>query len=279
MLEANASEVLFWLIPLLAAAGVVAGILAGLLGVGGGIVVVPVLYYVFGLLGIDPSVRMHAAVGTSLATIVPTSIRSARAHARRDAFDRDIFQAWSPAVFVGSILGAWLATRADFTILTSVFAVVGLLVAAQMFAGNPTWRLAPQVPRGLAGAVIPGVIGGVSAMIGIGGGTLSVPALTLCGTPIHRAVGTSSGFGIVISVPAAVGFAIGGWNTPGLPPFSLGYVNILALALIVPTTLLAVPWGAHLAHTLSQVMLRRAFGLFLALTAGRMLYDVVTAVS
>lgn len=279
MLEPNASAALFWLVPLLAVAGIGAGILAGLLGVGGGIVVVPVLYYVFGLLGIDPSVRMHAAVGTSLATIVPTSIRSARAHARRDAFDRGIFRAWSPAVFVGSMLGAWLATEADFAVLTAIFAVVGLVVAVQMFVGNPAWRLAPEVPRGVAGAVIPGLIGGVSAMIGIGGGTLSVPALTLCGTPIHRAVGTSSGFGIVISVPAAVGFALGGWNAVGLPPYSLGYVNLLALALIVPTTLLAVPWGAHLAHTLSQVMLRRAFGLFLALMAGRMLYDAVTAVS
>lgn len=279
MPDANASEVLLWLVPLLAASGVVAGVLAGLLGVGGGIVVVPVLYYVFGLLGIDPSVRMHAAVGTSLATIIPTSIRSARAHARRDAFDRSIFRAWSPAVFLGAMLGAWLATRADFAILTSIFGVVGLLVAAQMFLGNPGWRLAESVPRGPLAAVVPAFIGSISAMIGIGGGTLSVPALTLCGTPIHRAVGTSSGFGIVISVPAAVGFVIGGWHMAGLPPFSLGYVNALALALIVPTTVLAVPLGAHLAHTLSQVMLRRAFGAFLAVTAGRMLFDAISTVS
>jgi uncharacterized protein len=279
VLDANASEVLLWLIPLLAATGIVGGVLAGLLGVGGGIVVVPVLYYVFGYLGLDPSVRMHAAVGTSLATIIPTSIRSARAHARRDAVDREVFRAWAPAVFLGSALGAWLATLADFAVLTSVFATVGLVVAIQMGLGNPAWRLAARLPGGLPGVLLPVLIGGISAMMGIGGGTLSVPALTLFGTPIHRAVGTSSGFGIVISIPAAVGFALGGWNAAGLPPFSLGYVNLLGLALIVPTTLLAVPLGAHLAHTLSQSMLRRAFGVFLGLTAGRMLYDALTVAS
>ena len=221
MFAPDTTALLLWLIPLLAATGLVAGTLAGLLGVGGGIVVVPVLYHLFSHLGIDPSVRMHLAVGTSLATIIPTSIRSVRAHMQRGGFEPELFKAWAPAVFAGSVLGTWLATLADFSVLTSVFGIVGLLMALQMGLGNANWRLGTRLPRGPASLGFPVMIGGLSAMMGIGGGTFSVPALTLFGTPIHRAVGTSSGFGLVISIPATIGFAIGGWNAPGLAAFSV----------------------------------------------------------
>ena len=277
MFAPDTTALLLWLIPLLAATGLVAGTLAGLLGVGGGIVVVPVLYHLFSHLGIDPSVRMHLAVGTSLATIIPTSIRSVRAHMQRGGFEPELFKAWAPAVFAGSVLGTWLATLADFSVLTSVFGVVGLLMALQMGLGNANWRLGTRLPRGPASLGFPVMIGGLSAMMGIGGGTFSVPALTLFGTPIHRAVGTSSGFGLVISIPATIGFAIGGWNVPGLATFSVGYVNALGLLLIVPTTLLTVPLGARLAHSLSQHRLRQLFGIFLGITAGRMLWDAISA--
>jgi len=268
---------LLWLVPLLAATGLIAGMLAGLLGVGGGIVVVPVLYHLFSYMGIDPGVRMHLAVGTSLATIIPTSIRSVRAHMHRGGFDPALFSAWAPAVFAGSIFGTWLATLADFSVLTSVFGIVGLVMALQMGLGRASWRLGTSLPRGPASMAFPIMIGGLSAMMGIGGGTFSVPALSLYGTPMHRAVGTASGFGLVISIPATVGFAIGGWNMPGLAAFSLGYVNVLGLLLIVPTTLLTVPLGAHLAHTLSQDRLRQIFGIFLGITASRMLWDAIKA--
>ncbi len=277
MFAPDTTALLLWLIPLLAATGLVAGTLAGLLGVGGGIVVVPVLYHLFSHLGIDPSVRMHLAVGTSLATIIPTSIRSVRAHMQRGGFEPELFKAWAPAVFAGSVLGTWLATLADFSVLTSVFGIVGLLMALQMGLGNANWRLGTRLPRGPASLGFPVMIGGLSAMMGIGGGTFSVPALTLFGTPIHRAVGTSSGFGLVISIPATIGFAIGGWNVPGLATFSVGYVNALGLLLIVPTTLLTVPLGARLAHSLSQHRLRQLFGIFLGITAGRMLWDAISA--
>lgn len=277
MFDPDTTALLLWLVPLLAATGLVAGTLAGLLGVGGGIVVVPVLYHLFSYLGIDPSVRMHLAVGTSLATIIPTSIRAVRAHMQRGGFEPELFRAWAPAVFAGSVAGTWLATLADFSVLTSVFGIVGLLMALQMGLGSADWRLGTTLPRGRASLGFPVMIGGLSAMMGIGGGTFSVPALTLFGTPIHRAVGTSSGFGLVISIPATIGFAIGGWNAPGLAAFSVGYVNALGLLLIVPTTLLTVPLGARLAHSLSQHRLRQLFGIFLGITACRMLWDAIRA--
>lgn len=275
MPDAAAADLLIWLVPLLAATGLFAGVLAGLLGVGGGIVVVPVLYHLFAELGIDTDVRMHVAVGTSLATIIPTSLRSIRAHASRDAFDGALFRQWAVPLFAGALLGTWLATLADFTVLTSLFGSVALLVAVQMGFGSPDWRLAQSLPRAPGSTGLAGVIGAVSAMMGIGGGTLSVPTLTLFGVPVHRAVGTAAGFGLLISVPATIGFAIGGWGAAGLPPLSLGYVNLAGLVLIAPTTLLMVPVGARLAHSLSQNGLRRAFAIFLGLTAVRMLGDVI----
>ncbi len=277
LFTADTTALLLWLVPLLAITGLIAGLLAGLLGIGGGIVVVPVLYYLFGYLGIDPSVRMHLAVGTSLATIIPTSLRSVRAHIHRGGFEPELFKAWAPAVFAGSIFGTWLATLADFSVLTSVFGIVGMVMALQMGFGNSSWRLGTSLPRGPASLAFPLMIGGLSAMMGIGGGTFSVPALTLFGTPMHRAVGTASGFGLVISIPAAAGFAIGGWNMPGLAAFSLGYVNVPGLLLIVPMTVLAVPLGARLAHTLSQHRLRQLFAIFLGITASRMLWDAIKA--
>ena len=267
----NETDVLLWMIPLLAAAGIAAGILAGLLGIGGGIVIVPALYYIFSYIGIDPDVKMHLAVGTSLATIVPTSIRSVRAHQQRGGFDLKLFKAWAPAIVVGVLIGTWLASKADVGELTAIFGTVGLSASLYMAFGNPEWRLARHLPRGLASIPLPAFIGTISSMMGIGGGTISVPALTLFGTPIHRAVGTSAGFGVVIAVPGFIGFIIAGWNAPNLPPYSAGYVSLIGFALIVPLTTLAVPWGAKLAHALSQKALRNAFAIFLGLTSVKML--------
>jgi len=275
----NDAEILYWMIPLLAFAGICAGLLAGLLGVGGGIVVVPALYYIFSYLGIDPAVKMHLAVGTSLATIIATSIRSVKAHQAKGSFDADLFKSWAPAIVVGVFIGTWIASLADMGVLTGVFGVVGFSAALYMTFGNPEWRIADHLPSGLAAQPIPVVIGAISAMMGIGGGTLSVPSLTLFGVPIHRAVGTSAGFGLVIAIPGTIGFIIAGWGKEGLPPYSLGYVSLLAFALIVPLTVLAAPWGAKLAHSLSQVALRRAFALFLGITSLRMLWDTISTLN
>jgi uncharacterized membrane protein YfcA len=267
-------SLLFWLVPLLLLTGAFAGLLAGLLGVGGGIVIVPALYHIFSYLEIDPSVRMHLAVGTSLATIIPTSIRSVRAHHARGSFDRDLFQAWVPGIVIGVLAGTWLANLAEFHVLTLVFATVALLVSIYMAFGNPAWKLADGLPGNPGNSLIAAIIGTLSTMMGIGGGTLSVPALNLFGVPIHRSVGTAAGFGLVIAIPGSLGFMIGGWNNPLLPDFTLGYINWLGFLLIAPATVLTVPSGAKLAHSLSQTGLRRAFALFLGITAVRMFADI-----
>lgn len=252
-------------------AGAVAGVLAGLLGVGGGIVVVPVLFHVFTALGIPEAVKMHLAVGTSLATIIPTSIVSARAHRKRGGVDVALLRLWGPWVLLGVLGGATLANAAKGATLTAVFAVVALAVAANM-AFRPEGRaLAAGLPGASAQRAIAVVIGGFSALMGIGGGTLGVPVLSAFGYPIRRAVGTAAAIGLIVSVPGAAGFVWAGLGAPGLPPGSLGYVNLVGVALIVPTTMLAAPLGAHLAHSIGTAGLRKAFALFLFLTSLRML--------
>ena len=262
------------MVSLLLVVGVVAGILAGLLGVGGGIVIVPALYHLFAFLGISPEVQMHLAVGTSLATIIPTSLRSVRAHAKRGAVDWPLMRSWAPPILLGVLAGTLAAASMDNRGLAVVFASVATLVALHMGFSKPHWVIASQLPGGAVKPVLPGVIGAVSVMMGIGGGTLAVPTLTLFSYPIHRAVATAAGFGLIIAVPGTAGFILAGWNAAGLPAFSLGYVNLLAFAIVVPTTVLSVPLGVRLAHWLKPRPLRIAFALFLALTALRMFIDL-----
>jgi uncharacterized membrane protein YfcA len=262
------------MIGLLLVVGVAAGILAGLLGVGGGIVIVPALYHVFAGLGVDPAVQMHLAVGTSLATIIPTSALSVRSHARRGAVDWSLMQRWLLPLFAGVVVGTLIAAHLDNQGLVLVFASVATLVAVHMGFGRADRTLATELPRGRSQAAMPAVIGGVSVMMGIGGGTLSVPVLTLFNYPIHRAVATAAGFGLIIAVPGTIGFMLSGWQSTGLPPFSAGYVNLLAFAIIVPTTLMSVPFGVRLAHWLKAGPLRVAFAIFLGLTAARMFIDL-----
>ncbi len=259
----------------LALTGVVAGILAGLLGVGGGIVIVPVLYHVFSGLGIDEAVRMHLAVGTSLATIVATSTRSLRAHRAKGAVDTELLRQLAPSIIIGVLLGSLIAGGVKGGALMLVFATVALIVAIHMAFGREEWRIADHFPTGVIRAVIGAIIGLISVLMGIGGGTLGVPVLSLYNIPIHRAVGTATGFGLIIAVPGTLAMMMNGWGAPGLPPFSLGYVNLIGFALIVPTTILAAPWGAHIAHAISRPALRRAFAAFLALTSLRMFLDLM----
>ncbi|MEN3950241.1 sulfite exporter TauE/SafE family protein [Iodidimonas sp. SYSU 1G8] len=262
------------LIALLAGVGLFGGILSGLLGVGGGIVIVPTLYHIFSYLEIDPSVRMHLAVGTSLATIIPTSIRSVLGHHRRGAVDVPLLKQWSVPLFIGVLMGTAVAVYVRGEALTVVFATVALLVAVQMTFLRHDWKVRDGVPRGVGGALPPVGIGAFSSMMGIGGGTLAVPTLQAFGVPIHRAVATAAGFGLIISVPATIGFIIAGWGNPLLPVLSAGFVSLIGFAIIVPATLLAVPWGVALAHWLKPQPLRWAFAGFLALTSARMYWDL-----
>ncbi|MDB5507245.1 MAG: rane protein [Devosia sp.] len=258
----------------LLATGVVAGFIAGLLGVGGGIVIVPVLYYVFTALGVPEDVKMHIAVGTSLSTIIFTSAMSVRAHNSRGAVDWALLRRWTPGIVVGVIIGTQLAAFISGEMLTAIFGFVALIVAIYMIVSRPEWRLANQLPGTWAQRAMAAVIGLISSLMGIGGGTLSVPAMTLVGYPIHKAVGTASAIGFAIGVPGTIGMIIGGWGKPDLPPLSLGFVSLIGLILILPTSMLLAPVGARAAHALPVRALKFAFAVFLALTAIRMLYSV-----
>ena len=251
--------------------GAVGGLLAGLLGVGGGIVIVPVLDLVLAAMGVEPAVRMHVAVATSLATIIPTAISSSRAHHAKGAVDMAQLKRWGVAIFLGAIAGVLIASRVTGDVLSAVFGVIALLVAIKMLLPLEGKHIAEAIPGGPGGQLLPFAIGGFSSMMGIGGGTLSVPTMTLFNFPIHRAVGTAALFGLLISVPATIAFVITGWNVPGLPTGSLGYVNLIGLAIIAPVSYFAAPWGARLAHSLSKRHLSILFGLFLAVVSARML--------
>jgi uncharacterized membrane protein YfcA len=272
-LELTASQ-LALLGATLLAAGLVAGVLAGLLGVGGGIVVVPVLYHGFSQLGVDPDVRTHVAVATSLATVAVTAFRSARSHHERGAVDTQILSAWLPAVVVGSGLGTAVVAAIGGRALTGLFGTIAMLVALHMAFGRESWRIADAPPPGPVRIPIAGAVGFVSVMMGLGGGTVGVPTLTLFGVPMRRAVATAAGLGSAIAIPGALGLALAGIGAAGRPPGCIGYLNVFGFALIVPTTWLAAPFGARFAHAVSQRTLRYGFAFFLALAALRMLGDL-----
>ena len=266
-------EFIFIYGALLVVVGLFAGVLAGLLGVGGGIVIVPALYLIFTYLEIAPDILMHLAVGTSLATVIPTSIRSVRKHYGHGAVDLAILRHWGPWLFFGAVIGTVMAAYISTSGLTLIFGSIALIVSLQMALGSPDKTIADALPVGVIGSILPLVSGVFSTLMGIGGGTLGVPIMTLFKVPIHNAVATASGFGVIIAVPATIGFIFNGLDAANLPPFSLGYISLVGFALIVPATLLSVPLGVRLAHWLNPSMLRRAFALFLALTAMKMLWD------
>ena len=260
----------------LAMAGVVSGLVAGLLGVGGGIVIVPVMYQVLRAVGVDQGLCMHLAVGTSLACIIPTSLASLGAHNKKGAVDWTLLKRWVGPMLLGVIAGSLLAGIARGQTLTLIFGLIAMPVAAQLAFGKESWRLADHLPSGVIGALPPFVIGWVSTMMGIGGGMLGVPTQTLSGVPIHRAVGTAAAFGAIISVPGAIGAAIAGWGVQGLPPFSYGYVNLMGFAIIAPVAFFMAPLGARIAHMTDNNRLRKLFGLFVAITAAKMLWEVLS---
>jgi uncharacterized membrane protein YfcA len=256
--------------------GACAGVIAGLLGVGGGIVIVPVLFLFMDVMGVDPAVRMHVAAGTSLAIIIPTAIRSARAHLRHGAVDVPLLRSLGPWLFAGVVCGAALAGVVSGVVLTAVFAGVALVVAVNLVLQRDgrAW-IAGGLPGTLGRALLGGVIGALSTMMGIGGGTLTVPTLAAFGYPVHRAVGTAAAVGAIIAIPGTIGFVIAGIGEPMRPPLSLGYVNLLGLALIFPMSMLLAPLGAKLAHKLPPRLLRLAFATFLTASAVRMLAEVL----
>ncbi len=253
----------------LAVAGVVAGLVAGLLGVGGGAVMVPVLFQFFEFLGIDPAIRMHLALGTSLGIIVPTSVRSFRAHQKRGAVDMDLLRVWIVPVVLGVAIASFVAAYVSGAGLRLIFALIAIIVAIKIFFAKEDWRLGEDIPTGWLRRVYGLAIGFFSTLMGIGGGTFNNTLMTLYNRPMHQAVATSSGLGFIIAVPATVGFILAGWNAANLPPFSLGFVNVLGILLVIPTSMTFAPIGARIAHAISRRQLELAFAVFLTIVAIR----------
>jgi uncharacterized membrane protein YfcA len=268
--------VLWPLLLALVATALFAGVVAGLLGVGGGIVLVPVLDVGLRAGGVPAEWSMHVAIATSLATIIPTAIASSLAHHARGGVDWPIVRAWAPGMLFGAGAGSLLAARAPDAWLAGVFGTVAALVALKMLLPLDHLRIAGQVPRGVVGNLIAAAIGGLSAMMGIGGGTLSVPAMTLTGGAIHQAVGTAAFFGLLIAIPGTAGYLAADPGIP-LPPLTIGLVSLTALAVVAPCTMLTAPWGARLAHRLPRRLLSQVFGAFLAIVALRMFYRMATS--
>jgi uncharacterized membrane protein YfcA len=264
--------------PLIAAllvVGGIAGLTSGMFGIGGGAVMVPALFYAFSKLGVPQDIVMHCAIATSAAVIILNASRSTRAHHSRGAVDMSLvwpaqkwWQSYGLWIGLGSFIAAiWIAPKLSSAFLTQIFATIALLVALQFIFGRPSFVLRETVPRGPAPMIAGGSVGVLSSLMGIGGGSLSVPLLSLCGVPIHRAIGTAAAFGLFIAVPATLGFILSGLGVPDRPLGSLGYVNGLGFALITVAAWPMVPLGAKLAHKMDAVVLRRVFGVCLVLVA------------
>lgn len=258
----------------LIAVGLFAGLVAGMFGIGGGAVIVPVLFFLFDEMGFGET-AMHVAVSTSLATIILTSARSVGAHHGHGAVDWAIIWSWTPWIMFGAACGIGLSGLMSKQMLLGLFGALLMLLSAQMIFGRPSWRLAEQMPAGAGRAGLGIGIGTLSALMGIGGGTFGVSLMTLFATPIHRAVATAAGWGVAIGLPGAVAAIFVGWGREGLPPMSLGFVNLPAFALISVFTVLMAPVGAALAHRLPADNLRKLFGALLVLVAGRMVWQAV----
>ena len=264
------------LLPLAAllAAGAGAGFAGGLFGIGGGFVVVPALILILPLLGTASDQLTHVAVGTSLATIIFTSLRSVFSHARRDAVDIALLKSWAPWVIGGTVLGAWIADLVSSATLALIFGIGVLAFAVHFLSPRVHGRqLAAQMPGGAVRAGLASSLGLLSSLLGIGGGTITTMTMTLCGTSIHRAIGTASGMGAIIAVPASVGFVLIGLDEVGLPWGSLGYVNLPAAACVIVTSVLFAPLGVALAHRLSPALLRRVFGIYLIFVGVTMIFN------
>ncbi len=266
------------LVAVLMTAGVFAGFVAGLFGIGGGFVVVPALLVVFSYFGVEPDMVAHLAIGTSLATIIVTSLRSVYAHHRRGAVDFDVVRDWAPGLVVGVVLGLVLARYMDGRSLKWIFSVGVFLMGIHFI--TPLYRPKPtensELPKGVALWSISSFLGGFSALLGIGGGTIAVLVMTACGRPIHRAVATAAGFGTVIALPGAIGFGLLGLGTPDLPYGSFGYVNLIAVAAITAMSFMTAPLGARAAHSLNAAALKRVFGVYLVATSAIVLYNTFT---
>ncbi|MFZ0845378.1 MAG: sulfite exporter TauE/SafE family protein [Pseudolabrys sp.] len=275
MLGYPISEIV-WLVLCILAGGVVTGILAGLFGIGGGGVIVPVLYEVFGVMHVPDSVRMQLCIGTSLAIIVPTTVRSYMAHKKRGAVIPNVVRIWTLPAIAGVVVGSAVATFAPAALFKIAFVVFAAFIGVKMLFAGDRWNVGKELPgRGLL--LIYGFITGLfSSLVGVSGGAISNAVLTLYGQPMQRAAATSAGIGVPITIVGTVGYAIAGWPyTAQLPPLSIGYVSLLGFVLMAPVSSYMTGYGVTLAHWLPRRNLEIGFGIFLMLVSLRFLATLI----
>ncbi len=274
MIAGHSLTEIAFLAAALAGAGALTGILAGVFGVGGGALIVPVLYELFRILDVPEETHMPLCVGTSLAVIIPTSLRSFRAPRARGAVDMKILRAWVVPTILGVLVGSFVARYAPPALFKIAFITIAGLAATRLIL-NLKWHLGDAVPEGPTLTIFGFVNAFLSALMGIGGGQLATMFMTFYGRTIHQAVATSSGVGVLISIPGAIGFVLAGWDKPFLPPLSLGFVSLIGLAAFAPVSVLTAPLGVRIAHALTKRKLEMAFGIFLLLVSLRLLSSML----
>lgn len=272
------------LVLLLVMTGALAGFLAGIFGIGGGAVLVPVLYECFRIAGVPLDARMPLCIGTSLAIIIPTSIRSWQAHHKRGSVDMDILLKWALPVLAGVILGSVIARYAPEKLFKYVFVGVAWSAAARLLLGKENWRLGDEMPKGIFMRAYGFFIGLLSTLMGIGGGLFSNLLMTFYGRQIHQAIGTSAGLAVLISIPGALGYIYAGWPAAArFPevaalqlPFAIGYISLIGALLVMPTSLLVAPLGVRVAHFMTKRKLEIAFGIYLLVVSSRFVVSLAT---
>src|SRR5262245_7038412 len=269
---------------MLVAVGALAGFFAGIFGIGGGAILVPVFYECFRLAGVPLEVRMPLCIGTSLAVIIPTSIRSFRAHYLRGAVDMDVVKAWWLTILIGVIAGSVTARYAPERLFKYVFVAVAWSATIRLWFARDSWNLGKEMPKGFLMKSYGFFVGLLSTLMGVGGGLFSNLLMTFYGRPIHQSVATSSALAVLISIPGAIGYVYAGWPVaarfPDVAalqlPFSLGYVSLIGALVVMPTTLLTAPLGVRAAHALSKRKLEIAFGCYLFIVGGRFVISLLS---
>lgn len=275
MAEVDVTELL-WLAVAVMAAGIVTGLLAGLFGIGGGAVIVPVLFEVFRISGVPEEIRMQLCVGTSLAIIVPTAVRSYRTHRAKGMVIAEVMRAWTWPAVVGVALGSAAAAFAPPWLFKIAFVLIAGVIATKLLIGRENWVLGRQFPGPFAMAFCGFMVGLASSLMGISGGSLATMAMTLYGTPIHNAVATSAGLGVPITIVGTVGYILAGLPHQNmLPPLSIGFVSAIGVVLIAPISSYIAPVGARLAHALPKRQLEIGFGLFLSAASARFIVSLL----
>jgi uncharacterized membrane protein YfcA len=260
----------------IAGAGALVGVLAGLFGIGGGAVIVPVLYEVFRALGVPEDVRMQMCIGTSLAIIIPTTVRSYLAHKKKGAVIPEVVRLWSPSAVVGVAIGAVIAYFAPPVLFKIVFVVFALFIAVRMLFGTERWNLGDELPGAGTQGLFGFITGLISSLVGVSGGSVSNALLTLYRQPLQRAVATSAGVGVPITIAGTIGYMLVGWpHMAQLPPLSIGFVSVIGFVLMAPVSSYTATYGVRLAHWLPRRKLEIAFGCFLVLVAARFLMSVI----